>query len=257
MEATRDQDRTYALIYSTTGQPFTVDLDAISGKKLTAWWLDPRTGEASSAGRFNSKGKRDFIPPSSGRGNDWVLVLDDSARNYPAPGPVVKAPKGNQAPAPAFAAAAPIALADGALYKAFNLNGPALTIGGESFAAGDTPGLCVDGPTFANQSVKLDPPTDDARAQMIRDSVYNGSVTVTGVPQGSYDVFVYVWEDNASDDYSLLVDDREVAKVTSGPAGHWARLGPFRSQAPGGAVKVGVSGGDGNLSGIELRAPAR
>jgi hypothetical protein len=27
-----------------------------------------------------------FTPPSSGPGNDWVLVLDDAARNFPAPG---------------------------------------------------------------------------------------------------------------------------------------------------------------------------
>jgi hypothetical protein len=27
-----------------------------------------------------------FTPPGKGGGNDWVLVLDNAAANYPAPG---------------------------------------------------------------------------------------------------------------------------------------------------------------------------
>jgi len=28
-----------------------------------------------------------FVPPGTpGRGNDWVLVIDDAARGFPAPG---------------------------------------------------------------------------------------------------------------------------------------------------------------------------
>jgi hypothetical protein len=29
---------------------------------------------------------QNFTPPSSGRGCDWVLVLDDAAKGYPPPG---------------------------------------------------------------------------------------------------------------------------------------------------------------------------
>jgi hypothetical protein len=27
-----------------------------------------------------------MVPPTIGVGNDWVLVLDDATRNFPAPG---------------------------------------------------------------------------------------------------------------------------------------------------------------------------
>ncbi len=41
------------------------------------------TGEATSAGKFPTSGKKQFSPPGEG---DWVLVLDDASRNLPAPG---------------------------------------------------------------------------------------------------------------------------------------------------------------------------
>jgi hypothetical protein len=38
-------------------------------------------------GTFANSGTRQFDPPGSqSRSNDWVLVLDDAARNFPAPG---------------------------------------------------------------------------------------------------------------------------------------------------------------------------
>ena len=37
-------------------------------------------------GEFEKAGFHDFTPPSSGPDNDWVLVLDDASKNFPAPG---------------------------------------------------------------------------------------------------------------------------------------------------------------------------
>jgi hypothetical protein len=31
-------------------------------------------------------GDREFTPPANGEMIDWVLVLDDAAKNYPPPG---------------------------------------------------------------------------------------------------------------------------------------------------------------------------
>jgi hypothetical protein len=56
------------------------------GKAIRAWWYDPRTGVAKAIGRFPKTATREFKPPSSGENNDWVLVLDDAARKFPAPG---------------------------------------------------------------------------------------------------------------------------------------------------------------------------
>jgi hypothetical protein len=83
--ATRGAD--YAFLYSSFGKPLTVALGKISGERVTAWWFDPRTGEAARIGEYANAGVQTFTPPGSpGRGNDWVLVLDDTTRQYPAPG---------------------------------------------------------------------------------------------------------------------------------------------------------------------------
>ena len=51
-----------------------------------AWWYNPRDGESAVIGEFSSAGQREFVPPSLGENMDWVLVLDDAARGFPAPG---------------------------------------------------------------------------------------------------------------------------------------------------------------------------
>jgi hypothetical protein len=60
-----------------------VDLERLSGEHVRAWWYNPRSGEASFTGVFDRTGTRVFGTPSS---EDWVLVLDDEAKGYSAPG---------------------------------------------------------------------------------------------------------------------------------------------------------------------------
>jgi hypothetical protein len=84
--ATRADDGSYAMIYLPRGKPVTIALDKLAGARISAWWFDPRTGTAKRAGDYETHGQQNFAPPSSGDGQDWVLVLDDAAREYPAPG---------------------------------------------------------------------------------------------------------------------------------------------------------------------------
>jgi hypothetical protein len=84
--ATRDRDSTYAMVYAPVGRRFTVRMDAIAGPKVKTWWYNPRTGEATVIGTFDSHGQRQFTPPNQGEMLDWVLVLDDADKGYPAPG---------------------------------------------------------------------------------------------------------------------------------------------------------------------------
>ena len=79
IQATRAGDGSYGMVYSASGQSFTVDLTKLSGLTLQAWWYDPRTGASTSAGQFARSGTQSFTPPSSGYGKDWILVLDDTA----------------------------------------------------------------------------------------------------------------------------------------------------------------------------------
>jgi hypothetical protein len=82
----RAADGSYALIYSPTGTPFTVDLGQLSGERAVAHWYDPRNGTAREAGTWPGDTAQGFTPPSSGPGADWVLVLDDPTRGFPTPG---------------------------------------------------------------------------------------------------------------------------------------------------------------------------
>ena len=66
----------------------TVHLDRLSGTKVKAWWYDPRHGTATEIGTFDKQGTREFKPPIHGKGNDWVLVLDDAAKRFPSPGQI-------------------------------------------------------------------------------------------------------------------------------------------------------------------------
>lgn len=83
--ATMDTDGTYLMVYAPVGREFSVVTSVIKGKKLRAWWYDPRTGESESAGKFRNEGVHRFISPSPGEEIDWILVIDDSSMNYRRP----------------------------------------------------------------------------------------------------------------------------------------------------------------------------
>jgi TolB protein len=84
--ATRDSAGRYAMVYAPVGRTFKVRMDRIAGPKVKAWWFNPRTGQATAIGVFPNRGEREFAPPHKGELLDWVLVLDDAARDYPPPG---------------------------------------------------------------------------------------------------------------------------------------------------------------------------
>ncbi len=87
--ATRDSLGTYAMVYSESGRPFAVDLGRVSGKRIVAWWYDVRSGRPLRIGKFRRRdagATMTFTPPTCGKGNDWVLVLDDARMKYPPPG---------------------------------------------------------------------------------------------------------------------------------------------------------------------------
>lgn len=84
--ATRDEAGSYAMIYVPTGRRFSVRMDAIKGTEVIAWWFNPRNGKASRIGKYQAAGTQSFISPTPGESLDWILVLDDASKKYPAPG---------------------------------------------------------------------------------------------------------------------------------------------------------------------------
>jgi Protein of unknown function (DUF4038)/Putative collagen-binding domain of a collagenase len=83
IQATRGND--YLFVYTAAGKPFNVVMGKIQGKQMQAYWYDPRNGKTIDIGMTENTGVKKFIPPSSGYGNDWVLVLDDAEKKFPKP----------------------------------------------------------------------------------------------------------------------------------------------------------------------------
>jgi hypothetical protein len=76
----------YAFVYFPTGWPAEIRLDKIGAESVTAYWYNPGNGESKLINTFPGKGTRSFTPPTNGRGNDWVLVLDDTSKGFKEPG---------------------------------------------------------------------------------------------------------------------------------------------------------------------------
>lgn len=83
IQSTRGKD--YIFVYTSQGKPITVNLGKISGNELSAFWYSPKNGSIKDELKFSNSGQKTFTPPTSGYGNDWVLVIDDVAKNYPKP----------------------------------------------------------------------------------------------------------------------------------------------------------------------------
>ena len=81
--AARTGNGNTVIAYLPSSRTVTIDLTKLSGTQAACWWYNPANGSATSIGTYPTSGAHSFTPPSSG---DWVLVIDDAARNLPAPG---------------------------------------------------------------------------------------------------------------------------------------------------------------------------
>lgn len=50
------------------------------------WW-DPRYGVAHHFHTSDSQALQTYVRPISGRGQDWLLILEDEAAGFPLPAP--------------------------------------------------------------------------------------------------------------------------------------------------------------------------
>jgi hypothetical protein len=145
--------------------------------------------------------------------------------------------------------------AEATFFRAINLNGPAVMIDSYPWQADDEKNLKATGSSFENQAVPLKPPTDPDRAKMIRSSRWGSKIDleIRNVPEGAYQVLLYVWEDNHSERFDILVNDKPVLEgFQSGNAGSWKRLGPWPATVSNGTLRISARGGAANLSGVEI-----
>lgn len=83
IRAIRGSDNSYLMVYSGEGRSFGVNTGALSGSNITAYWYDPRTGDATEISSPSKGSDVQFNPPSD---DDWVLVVDDASKGYGQPG---------------------------------------------------------------------------------------------------------------------------------------------------------------------------
>ena len=95
VQITRDgvvgqNDATYIFAYFPVLKYFGINTSIIPSSTLRAWWYNPRNGESRLIGALKNDGdfspKTDQLPQASEGGPDWILVIDDASKGYPAPG---------------------------------------------------------------------------------------------------------------------------------------------------------------------------
>jgi len=71
------------MAYMPTSPAITVDLSKLPGRRRQVGWFNPRTGTSEAVGEVAAEPRKQFVPPADG---DWVLVIDDAAKGFRAPG---------------------------------------------------------------------------------------------------------------------------------------------------------------------------
>ena len=75
--AFRDKDDKYAMIYLPVGKKIAVNTSVIRGDKIKTSWFNPRTGKTERTNSLKKQTIMNFVPPTTGLENDWVLILEE------------------------------------------------------------------------------------------------------------------------------------------------------------------------------------
>ncbi|MEX0987779.1 MAG: glycoside hydrolase family 140 protein [Bacteroidales bacterium] len=76
-------NNSFMLVYLSVGQKVKVNMHKLNNQVMASWY-DTREGTVTKIGEYDNTGIVEFVPPTSGRGEDWMLVLDDRTRELPA-----------------------------------------------------------------------------------------------------------------------------------------------------------------------------
>ncbi|HVE43278.1 MAG TPA: PA14 domain-containing protein [Planctomycetota bacterium] len=234
--------------------------DTAAKKKLVAkceWAAGPRDWTrgptCKSAPIPLVAGRRYYIEAlhKEGGGDDHCAVgwtLPDNTEERPIPGSRLSP----------FGVAAPPSGPPGTVfYRGYNIGGPPTIIDGRKWEGKGSPNLATTGEGLDFPNVPLIPPTDDARAAMIRDFAWqkdSSVVKIYSMAPGAYQIYLYVWENDNPQTYDIYVQDKLVLKGhNSGQPGHWDKLGPWPvAVGDNGVLHLYTAGGDANLSGLEI-----
>lgn len=86
IRAAMADDGSFAMVYSPRGEPFTIDQSGVDARYIKAIWFDPRYGISYHLHTGDTKGIQTYTPPTSGRGQDWILIIENADLELPMPG---------------------------------------------------------------------------------------------------------------------------------------------------------------------------
>lgn len=76
ISAFRDKNNKYALIYLPVGKKIAVNTSFVEGDSIRISWFDPRIGKVGNASHVKKETTMDFVSPTTGLENDWVLIIE-------------------------------------------------------------------------------------------------------------------------------------------------------------------------------------
>src|SRR6478735_195131 len=144
---------------------------------------------------------------------------------------------------------------DCAFASGANLNGPALTVGGEALLAESQADFTFNGAAPFSSTAKVLPSTDATTAKLLSTgrTLNTGESLVWSVPNGNYWAYAWLTSTVAADNGTLSLGDSVADKFigsTSGGA-RWGVLGPYRVDVTDGSLQLTVDGSV-HLAGIKL-----
>jgi hypothetical protein len=77
IRAARSRNGTFALVYSPRGEQFTIHKTVFKFNQANESWYDPRYGCIYQDHTTANTAFQTYVPPTSGRGKDWILILEE------------------------------------------------------------------------------------------------------------------------------------------------------------------------------------
>jgi hypothetical protein len=72
--AARHRNGKWVMVYLSGGTSFSVRMSKLSATRVTACWIDPRTGDSTPTGMFSNTGVKQFTTPAGWE--DGLLVME-------------------------------------------------------------------------------------------------------------------------------------------------------------------------------------
>jgi len=143
-------------------------------------------------------------------------------------------------------------------YRAINLNGNPVVVDGNNWEGKTAANFTTNGSGDCNTWTPLVPATDAGKTTMIQCYVqhWGHNMVMSNVPNGTYQVYLYVWLDWADPNpeaFNVQIEGQTAATgILVTGLGEWRRVGPYTATIADGSINVTTSDGLPNLSGFEV-----